>query len=99
MQIESEKNASRPKAAKQIVAAEPDLRKEKKSGLTFREKRELEELASEIEKLESEKKGIESEMSDGRLLPDELFRKSVRHGEIMKMLDDREMRWLELSEK
>jgi len=99
MQIEAEKNASRQKAVRQVPAAGPELRKEKKSGLSFMEKRELEELASEIGQLESEKKGIESEMSDGRLLPDELFRKSVRHGEIMKMLDDKEMRWLELSEK
>jgi len=99
MQIEAEKNASRQKAVRQVPAAGPELRKEKKSGLSFREKRELEELASEIGQLESEKKGIEGEMSDGKLLPDELFRKSVRHGEIMKMLDDKEMRWLELSEK
>jgi len=38
-------------------------------------------------------------MSQGSLNPEDLYLKSKRHGEIMKILDDKEMRWLELSEK
>ena len=73
--------------------------KEKKPGLTFKEKREFEELTSEIEMLEKEKAFIETEISTGNLSTEDLYSKSKRHGEIIKILDDKEMRWLELSEK
>jgi ABC transport system ATP-binding/permease protein len=74
-------------------------RMEKKPGLTFNEKREFESLTSEIELLENEKAAIETEISSGNLSTEDLYLQSKRHGEIMKMLDDKEMRWLELSEK
>ncbi len=73
--------------------------KTKKSGLSFNEKRELEMLSGELEELEFEKKQIEQEMSEGKLEANELYSKSVRHGEIMKLLDTKELRWLELSDK
>jgi ABC transport system ATP-binding/permease protein len=74
-------------------------KKEKKPSLTFREKKEFEALTMEIENLESEKRLIETELSLGNLANDELLSKSKRHGEIVKMLDEKEFRWLELSEK
>jgi ABC transport system ATP-binding/permease protein len=74
-------------------------KKEKKQGLTFNEKRELEKLDIEVRELESERKLIESEMNSGFLSQDELFLKSGRLGEVLKILDEKEMRWLELSEK
>jgi ATP-binding cassette subfamily F protein uup len=79
--------------------AEPVVLKGKKAGLSFKEKREFELLSEEIEKLETEKKLLESEMSHGTMNSDELYAKSLRHGEVMKILDDKELRWLELSEK
>jgi ATP-binding cassette subfamily F protein uup len=91
--------------AKPSKKAEPEdlressVRKEKKQGLTFKEKREFELLSDEIESLETEKKQIESELSNGGLNNDDLVTKSHRHGEIIKLLDERELRWLELSEK
>jgi ABC transport system ATP-binding/permease protein len=75
------------------------IKKEKKAGLTFKEKKEFEAITLEIQNLESEKTLIETEMTLGSLSPEDLYTKSIRHGEIMKILDDREMRWLELSEK
>jgi len=81
------------------IAPDATGKKEKKPGLTFKEKKEFETLSLEIQNLESEKNLIETEMSQGSLNPDDLYIKSKRHGEIMKILDDREMRWLELSEK
>lgn len=78
---------------------ETPLKKEKKSGMSFKEKKEFEALGIEIQKLESEKSIIESEMSRGSLNPDDLYSKSKKHGELVKILDDKEMRWLELSEK
>lgn len=77
----------------------PKPKKEKKPGLSFSEKREFEKLTADIANLESEKRKAEEEMSSGRLGPDELYALSVRHGEIKKSLDDKELRWLELSEK
>jgi ATP-binding cassette subfamily F protein uup len=73
--------------------------KEKRAGLSFNEKREFEQLAVELADMESEKILLESEMSMGTLGAEELYQKSTRHGELMKLLDDKEMRWLELSEK
>ena len=74
-------------------------KKEKKPGLTFKEKREFEALSIEIQRLESEKDDIEVEMNQGSLNPEDFYSKSKKHGEIRKILDDKEMRWLELSEK
>ncbi|MCX6255190.1 MAG: ABC transporter C-terminal domain-containing protein, partial [Bacteroidia bacterium] len=74
-------------------------KKEKKQGMTFKEKREFEALSIEIQSLELEKNLIETEMSHGSLNQEDLYSKSKRHGEIVKILNDKEMRWLELSEK
>ena len=73
-------------------------KRERKKGLTFKEKRELESLEVEINALEAEKKLIESEMNRGALNPDDLYLKSGRFGEILSLLNEKEMRWLELSE-
>lgn len=97
-----EKNISSVKSSKRPSSGErQELQtgKEKKQGLTFKEKHEFENLSDEIEKLESEKKLIESELSIGIPDNDDLVLKSKRHGEIVKALDDKELRWLELSEK
>jgi ATP-binding cassette subfamily F protein uup len=80
------------------TAGQPS-KKDKKEGLTFKEKREFEELSGEIQSLESEKKAIEAELSSGSIGQELLYSRSQRHGEIVRMLDDKEMRWLELSEK
>jgi ATP-binding cassette subfamily F protein uup len=101
-QEEDERIATSPKAEK-IAKPEPGNlvsdRRDRKPGLTFKEKRELESLANEIEKLESEKKQIENEVNSGTQSPEDLYLKSGRLGVILTMLDEKEMRWLELSEK
>ena len=73
---------------------ETPLKKEKKSGMSFKEKKEFEALGIEIQTLESEKSIIESEMSRGSLNPDDLYSKSKKHVELVKILDDKEMIWL-----
>jgi ATP-binding cassette subfamily F protein uup len=78
----------------------PDSQKrERKQGLTFKEKRELESIENEITALESEKKYIETEMNNGSLDSEDLYMKSDRLGKILSLIDEKEMRWLELSEK
>jgi ATP-binding cassette subfamily F protein uup len=100
-QKETEKQISIVKSAKISDHEESSIpfKKERKQGLTFKEKKEFEILSNEIENIESEKKLIETEMSRGVLNNEELLSKSKRHGEIMKILDEKELRWLELSEK
>ena len=86
----AEEKASRP------VAAVPE--KEKKKKLSWKEARELEALDKEIPELESEKASIEEKLSSGELSSDEIVKASNRYSEIKALLDEKELRWLELSE-
>ncbi len=100
-QEENEQLVAASKAARVQESAliqTKQVQKEKKAGLSFKEKREFEVLTAEISLLEGEKAAIESEISAGNLSTEDLYLKSKRHGEIMNVLDDKEMRWLELSE-
>ena len=72
--------------------------KEKEKKLSFKEKRELEQLETEIEQLETEKAAIGEELNSGALNQSQLLEKSNRFGEITALLEEKEMRWLELSE-
>ena len=69
-----------------------------KRKLTFNEKREYEQLTKDIESLESEKSELESTLASGSLNNDELIAKSQRFQEITELLDEKELRWLELDE-
>jgi ATP-binding cassette subfamily F protein uup len=71
---------------------------EEKKKLSFKEKREFEELDAFIPKLEEEKANIEAELSSGTLSSDELIAKSNRIGELIDEIDEKTMRWMELSE-
>lgn len=66
--------------------------------LSFKEKREMEQLEAELEQLEAERAALESELASGSLAYDVLQQKSARIGEIIARTDDATMRWLELSE-
>ncbi|HBK28806.1 MAG TPA: ABC transporter, partial [Parabacteroides sp.] len=68
-----------------------------KRRLTFKERKEFEELDAEIPRLEAEKKELEESMSSGTLAPEELMRQSERISRLMDELDEKSMRWLELS--
>ncbi|MBN2773960.1 MAG: ABC-F family ATP-binding cassette domain-containing protein [Prolixibacteraceae bacterium] len=66
--------------------------------LTFNEKREFEQLSEEIEKLETSIKNIEDELNFGNLQHELLFKKSEDLNKMKELLDEKELRWLELSE-
>lgn len=70
---------------------------ERKRKLTFKEKRELETLESEIEQLTAEKEKLTA-LFNGGGSPDDIASKAARYAEVTSLLDDKEMRWLELSE-
>ena len=81
------------------VVPEGEQRKANRKGLSFKEKKELEELTSELENLENEKSNIEAELTGGELNHEALLTMSTRHGEVLKLIDEKEFRWLELTEK
>lgn len=66
--------------------------------LSFKEKRELEELEVRIPQLEQEKSTLEAQLSGGLTDSDAIAQASARYQEVQTLLDEAEMRWLELSE-
>ena len=71
---------------------------EQKRRLSFKEKKELEELETLLPALEAEKTTLEALLSGGATLPDDIARASKRYQEVQEELDMAELRWLELSE-
>lgn len=71
---------------------------EKKRKLSFKERQEMQQLETDMEQLNAEKADIEEALNSGSLPTDELLSKSNRIAEIIGILDEKEMRWLELSE-
>ncbi len=85
----------KPKAEKPQVIEKQSAEKKK---LSYKERREFEELDALIPQLEAEKAQIEAELSSGSLSNDELITKSNRIGELISDIEIKTMRWLELSE-
>lgn len=79
-------------------AAKEKPKERVKGKLSFKEKREFEQLESEIPNLEAEKAALEAEMSSGSLSTEELIAKSERIAALIEEIDAKSMRWLELSE-
>ncbi|MBQ9143776.1 MAG: ABC transporter ATP-binding protein, partial [Paludibacteraceae bacterium] len=74
------------------------IKTEQKRRLSFKEKRELEQLEQQMPLLEAEKAQLEALLSGGATNPDEIAKASARYQEVQEQLDEAEMRWLELSE-
>ena len=73
-------------------------RSDEKKKMSYKEKREFETLESEIAKLETDISNLEAELCSGSLSIEELTDKSILLPKLKKELDDKSMRWLELSE-
>lgn len=71
---------------------------ERTAKLTFKERKEFEQLTIEIDQLTTEKNQLDDLFNSGREIPD-IIEKSARYNEIKELLDEKELRWLELSEK
>lgn len=91
----AEKKATEPTAKEQPSATQ---KKEGKRKMTYKEKREYEQLTKELEQLENEQKTLEEALCSGQLSVEELTEKSKRLPEIKDEIDEKEMRWLELAE-
>nr|WP_321451190.1 ABC-F family ATP-binding cassette domain-containing protein [uncultured Carboxylicivirga sp.] len=86
----TEKKASKPAATPQP--------KEKTKKLSYKEKRELEAIESELEELELKKEELQNQLNSGSLNAEELVEKSALLGQTMELIEEKEMRWLELKE-
>lgn len=86
----------REEAAAKPVQQRPKA--DKPARMTFKERKEFEALTAEIEALTAEKASLEEAFNSGGA-PGDIAAMSVRYEEVKTLLDDKEMRWLELSEK
>ena len=86
----------REEAAAKPVQQRPKA--DKPARMTFKERKEFEALTAEIEALTAEKVSLEEAFNSGGA-PGDIAAMSVRYEEVKTLLDDKEMRWLELSEK
>ena len=94
----AEEKAAKEKAAKEAARTAPAEVPAKKKKLSYKEQKELEQLEKDLEALAAEKADLEGRLSSGTLPFDELQAASERIGQIMELTDEKELRWLELSE-
>ena len=94
---ENAREKSALESSQTTSSAKPRLM-EKKRKLTFKERQEFEQLEKDIETLEQEKTDIETALSSGTISVDEITVMSKRLPLLNDELDEKSMRWLELSE-
>ncbi|MBD5213527.1 MAG: ABC-F family ATP-binding cassette domain-containing protein [Bacteroidales bacterium] len=94
--IQTQNDAETSASLKNQVTERPKT--ERKERMSFKEKKEFEALSKEIEDLTAEKYSLESMFNSGKVITD-MDEKSRRYNELKELLDEKEMRWLELSEK
>ena len=96
--FEAKEAAARQAKAAPAAAAKPAKAAPEKRRLTFKERKEYESLDAEIPQLEAEKAQLEASMSSGQLSTEELIKAGERMTRLIDELDEKSMRWLELSE-
>ncbi|MBR2856759.1 MAG: ABC-F family ATP-binding cassette domain-containing protein [Bacteroidales bacterium] len=95
----AQEKAEKERAAKEAArSAAPSDAPVKKKKLTYKEQKELEQIERDLEALEAEKKDLEDQLGSGVLPFDRLQEVSERIGRILEETDEKEMRWLELTE-
>ncbi|HPI54770.1 MAG TPA: ATP-binding cassette domain-containing protein [Chitinophagaceae bacterium] len=87
------KSASNDESFSEVAVKKPSEK------MSYKEKREFEQLDIDMPLLTQEKNTLEQQMSDGQLSFDDLQSAAARVGVIIQLLEEKEMRWLELSEK
>ena len=85
-----------PKGATTATNEKP--RTDRPAKLTYKEKKELEQLTADLELLNAEKDSLDALFNSGSEIPD-IIEKSARYNELKELIDEKEFRWLELSEK
>ncbi len=91
---------TQPKEVKEpLKKAAQTVEANKKKGLSYKEQQLFTKTEQEIKDLEQEKKDLELSLESGILGQEDLVQKSQRIGEVLALLNEKEMIWLELSEK
>ena len=98
LQSAEDKEDKKQDKTKTRATAKKSYRNDTRQKMTYKEKREYEQLSRDIEALEAERKALEDALCSGTLSVEELTEKSIRLPLVKDQLDDKEMRWLELSE-
>ena len=93
-----EQDKQKTQEKKKTVVEALATKTEHKRKLTYGEQQELKQLEKDIALLEEEKAALEADFASGNLSSDELQAKAQRMNELLPLLDEKEMRWLELSE-
>ena len=91
------KDAEKPKEQQKAKASNAEKNRNSNK-LTFKERKEFEELTKELDSLNNEKQEIETIFSNGSNTAD-LDKLAKRYNELKSIIDEKEYRWLELSEK
>jgi ATP-binding cassette subfamily F protein uup len=91
-------SSSRPSTPSNTSSPSKNYRHDDRRRLSYKEKRELEQLEREITALEEEQRLLEEQLCSGTLSVEELTEKSKRLPLLKEELDEKSMRWLELSE-
>ena len=94
----AEEKAAKEKAAKEAAKNAPAEVPVKKKKLSYKEQKEFEQIEKDLEALAEEKADLEARISSGTMPFDQLQAASERIGEIISLTDEKELRWLELSE-
>ncbi len=96
---EDENQLTEKQSRKQVTEGKQKTKKPKvKTKLSFNEQREYDSLETEIEKLEVEKDKAEADINSGELAYEELNKLSERIGELIELIDEKTLRWMELDE-
>ena len=96
--LKSKEDSEKEKSKAEKTPAKKDYHHDTRRRMSYKEKREFEQLTADIEKLENEQKQLETELCSGQLSVEELTEKSKRLPKLKDELDEKSMRWLELSE-
>lgn len=98
------KGESKPKTLKQNNTEQSlsrfigETKNSERKKLSYKEQKEFESLEINIQELEIEKLEIENQLASGKLSTDEIIKASQRHAEVNDLIEEKTMRWLELSE-
>ena len=95
---EEEEKARREASKTTTTPSQPTREKNRQRRLTYKEQQEMKQLEIDMESLNSERTELETALSSGTLSLEKLLEASRRVAEIIDILDEKEMRWLELSE-
>ena len=95
---EVEKLLAQEKREEEKPQKQAEKKVKEKTKLTYREQQEYERLEKEVEEHEAEKEKLSELLSTGTLDTDELLKHSNRIAELIELIDEKTMRWLELSE-